>query len=227
MRKSLGGGSHRKRSSGGRIQRDISQLRAWAKEKTRLKLTMEGEFCLGYLGEITEKSIPELGVSDFFEFKGLGVTVVLMPESWSRSELSPAGAETVLEVHGKRGGHGLTISEFSRHGPGTVNFRKVLDQLTDWSTMKAELVVSFVIGPCTPSFVSRIQVADPSGVFSFLGNRSWLAVDIRKYDMMGFKVQDQHTTVLLIDSARGESLQISDAPMNHAQVLEQFQSGTA
>jgi hypothetical protein len=226
MRKSHGGGSHRKRSSGGQIQRGIGQLHAWAKGRTKLELIVHGEVCQSrYLGKVTDISISGVPA---FEFVGHGVKVRLLPDSWSRACLIPAGEKAALEVYGKRGNESFAIEEFQRHGPDTVSFRKVLDQLTSWSTMKAELSVSFSIGPCIPSFVSRIKVIEPSGVFSFFGNRSSLLVDIREYDTMNVELQDQHTVVFLIDSARrGACLRISDAPMDDAQVLEQFQSGTA
>jgi hypothetical protein len=216
----------RKRRHGDRrrpvtIKRDIMQLRAWAKNNTRLRMAVHGEFGPAYVGQIAEKFVPKFMGSAFFEFKGLGVTVLLLPESWSRSELTTPGEESVLDVYGKRGRPGLTISELSRHGPGTANFRAVLDQLTDWSKLRTKLAIYMFLGPCARAFVSEVN-ADDKGGLTFYENGSCWVVDITKYDLMTVEDQDQRTKITLFCYDADTMLQISNVPPNEAEVLERL-----
>lgn len=215
---------HRRRRSPADIERDIKQLHAWVKNKTRLTMAMHGEFGPAYVGEIVEKSVPEFMTSSFFEFKGQGMTVLLVPKDWVRSELiTLVGGEAVLDVYGERGRRGFTISELPRHGPSTANFRAVLDQLTAWSRLKAKLAIYLFLGPCTLAFVSEVN-ADDKGNLTFSGNGSCFAMDVGKYDLMRrIEGQDQHTEITLLDCAHETMLLISDSvPMSEAQVLERL-----
>jgi IstB-like ATP binding protein len=197
VRKSENGGSRRQRSDGGRqrrghrrspavIQRDISQLDEWCHRDegpARLELTMQGQVCPSrYVGSLLQSG------DATFEFMGPGIEIALAPTDWGRSKLSKKGAEAILRVYGRRGEESITIKEFPRDNPTSPNFRAVLDQLNRWSALKAKLAFSFSLGPCTPVFVSEMQM-DKLGRICFQGvcldgNGSFLTVDIHKYDRM-------------------------------------------
>ena len=127
----------------------------------------------------------------------------------------------------ERGGAGLAISEFYKHGPSTGSFRAVLDQLTIWSRLKAKLAVYFFLGSSTLAFVPGEVQVEESGCLTLYGTGFFVVVDVRKCDLIQINVQDQRTEITLLDCFRGTVLQISDVPMNHAQVLERFVRGTA